>query len=200
MNKLLISLMLTLGITGVAHAAGDAAAGKAKTAVCAACHGADGNSAIANFPKLAGQNEKYLLKQLKEIKGGTRPVVEMTGLLDGMSDQDLADIAAYFASKKTTIGHAAKDQVAAGQSIYRAGVTKKGIAACTACHSPTGNGNGQAGFPALSGQHAAYVEKQLKAFRVGERANDPNKMMRDIAAKMSDVEIKAVASYIQGLN
>jgi len=200
MNKLLISLMLTLGITGVAHAAGDAAAGKAKTAVCAACHGADGNSAIANFPKLAGQNEKYLLKQLKEIKDGTRPVVEMTGLLTGMSDQDLADIAAYFASKKTTIGHAAKDQVVAGQQLYRAGDVKKGIAACTACHSPTGNGNGQAGFPALSGQHAAYVEKQLKAFRVAERANDPNKMMRDIAAKMSDAEIKAVASYIQGLN
>ncbi len=199
MNKLLISLMLTLGITGVAQAAGDAAAGKAKSAVCAACHGADGNSAIANFPKLAGQGEKYLLKQMLEIKDGNRPVVEMTGLLDNLSEQDLADMAAYFAKQKIQIGHAAKDLVASGQQIYRAGVADKGVAACTACHSPTGNGNAQAGFPMLSGQHAAYIEKQLKAFRVGERSNDPNAMMRNIAEKMSDAEIKAVASYIQGL-
>ena len=200
MNKLLISMLLTLGITGVAHAAGDAAAGQAKTAVCAACHGADGNSAIANFPKLAGQNEKYLVKQMKDIKNGVRPVVEMTGLLDNLSDQDLADIAAYFAKQGTQIGHAAKDQVEAGQKIYRAGIANKGVAACTACHSPTGAGNASAAFPAVSGQHAAYVEKQLKMFRNAERANDPNKMMRDIAAKLSDAEIKAVAAYIQGLN
>ena len=200
MNKLLISMLLTLGITGVAHAAGDAAAGKAKTAVCAACHGADGNSAIANFPKLAGQNAKYLVKQLKEIKNGVRPVVEMTGLLDNLSDQDLADIGAYFAKQGAQIGHAAKDQVEAGQKIYRAGIADKGVAACTACHSPTGAGNASAAFPAVSGQHAAYVEKQLKMFRNAERSNDPNKMMRDIAAKMSDVEIKAVSAYIQGLN
>lgn len=200
MNKLLISMLLTLGITGVAHAAGDAAAGQAKTAVCAACHGADGNSAIANFPKLAGQNEKYLVKQMKDIKNGVRPVVEMTGLLDNLSDQDLADIGAYFAKQGTQIGHAAKDQVEAGQKIYRAGIADKGVAACTACHSPTGAGNASAAFPAVSGQHAAYVEKQLKMFRNAERVNDPNKMMRDIAAKLSDAEIKAVAAYIQGLN
>ncbi|MGB0466053.1 MAG: c-type cytochrome [Pontibacterium sp.] len=200
MNKILISMLLTLGITGVAHAAGDAAAGQAKTAVCGACHGADGNSAIANFPKLAGQNEKYLLKQMKEIKAGTRPVVEMTGLLDALTDQDLADVAAYFAKQNAQIGHAAKDQVEAGQKIYRAGIAAKGVAACTACHSPTGQGNASAAFPAVSGQHAAYVEKQLKMFRNAERSNDPNSMMRDIAAKLSDVEIKAVSSYIQGLN
>ncbi|WP_370277483.1 cytochrome c [Pontibacterium sp.] len=200
MNKLLISMLLTLGITGVAHAAGDAAAGQAKTAVCAACHGADGNSAIANFPKLAGQNEKYLVKQMKDIKNGVRPVVEMTGLLDNLSDQDLADIGAYFAKQGAQIGHAAKDQVEAGQKIYRAGIADKGVAACTACHSPTGAGNASAAFPAVSGQHAAYVEKQLKMFRNAERVNDPNKMMRDIAAKLSDAEIKAVAAYIQGLN
>ena len=200
MNKLLISMLLTLGISGFANAAGDAAAGQAKTAVCAACHGADGNSALATFPKLAGQNEKYLLKQMKEIKAGTRPVLEMTGLLDNLSDQDLEDIAAYFSSKGVQIGHAAADQVEAGQKIYRAGIAAKGVAACTACHSPQGNGIASAGYPALSGQHTAYVEKQLKAFRNAERSNDPNGMMRDIAAKLSDAEIKAVSSYIQGLN
>ncbi len=199
MNKLLISLLVTIGITGVAHAAGDAAAGKGKTAVCAACHGADGNSAIANFPKLAGQNEAYLIKQMDEIKSGKRPVVEMTGLLDAMSEQDIADIAAYFAKQNGTVGHAAKDLVEQGQKIYRAGIMSKGVAACTACHTPTGEGMAQAGFPAIGGQHAAYTEKQLMAFRKGERNNDPQGMMQDIAAKLSDAEIKAVSSYIQGL-
>jgi cytochrome c553 len=199
MNKLLISLLVTIGITGMAHAAGDATAGKGKTAVCGACHGADGNSPAAMFPKLAGQNEAYLVKQLNDIKSGTRSVVEMTGLLDAMTDQDLADIAAYYAKQAGTVGHAAKDLVEQGQKIYRGGIANKGVAACTACHTPTGEGMAQAGFPAIGGQHAAYTEKQLKMFRNGERNNDPQGMMRDIAAKLSDAEIKAVSSYIQGL-
>ena len=200
MNKLLISLLVSIGITGVAQAAGDAAAGKAKTAVCAACHGADGNSALANFPKLAGQNQKYLLKQLKEIKSGSRAVVEMTGLLDAMSEQDLVNISAYYSSKKTTLGQVPKDQLELGEQLYRAGVPSKGVAACTGCHSPFGKGNNSAGFPALSGQHAAYVESQLTKFRKGDRANDPNGMMRGVAGKMSDAEIKAVSAYVQGLH
>lgn len=199
MNKLIISLLLSLGISSVAYAAGDAAAGKDKVAVCGACHGADGNSAIASFPKLAGQNAPYLVKQLKEIKSGVRPVVEMTGLLDALSDQDLEDIAAYFASNAVTGGQANPDLVEAGKSIYRGGIAAKGVAACTACHGPSGKGMNAAGFPAVGAQHADYIEKQLHAFRTGERANDPNKMMRDIAAKLSDSEIKAVASYMQGL-
>lgn len=199
MNKLLISLVVSLGISGVAHAAGDAAAGQAKTAVCAACHSADGNSMVGNFPKLAGQNETYLLKQLRDIKAGNRTVVEMTGLLDALSEQDLADIAAYFSSKKVAIGQAAKDQVAAGEAIYRAGVADKGLAACTACHGPNGKGVAAAGFPALSGQHATYVESTLKKFAASERNNDPAAMMRDIAAKLSEAEMKAVAQYVQGL-
>ncbi|MCP4586912.1 cytochrome c, partial [Pseudoalteromonas sp.] len=125
MNKLLISLLVTIGITGVAHAAGDAAAGKGKTAVCAACHGADGNSPAAMFPKIAGQNEAYLIKQMNDIKGGQRPVLEMTGLLDNLSDQDIADIAAYFAKQNGTVGHAAKDLVEQGQKIYRGGIPGK---------------------------------------------------------------------------
>lgn len=199
MNKILISLMLSLGITGVAHAAGDAAAGKTKTAVCAACHGADGNSASPAFPKLAGQNQTYLLKQLKDIKGGARVVAPMTGLLNNFNDQDLADIAAYFSSQKVQIGHAAADQVELGQKIFRAGIPSKGVAACTACHGPEGKGNAAAGFPSLSGQHAAYVEAQLKSFAASQRSNDPASMMRDVAAKLSDAEMKAVAQYVQGL-
>ena len=199
MNKLLISLLVSLGITGVAHAAGDPAAGQQKTAVCAACHGADGNGLAPNFPKLAGQNESYLLKQLKEIKGGVRTVPEMTGMLDAMSEQDLADIAAYFASLTVQIGQTAADQVDMGQQIYRAGIAAKGVAACTACHSPNGQGNAAAAFPALTGQSATYIETTLKKFAAGERGNDPSGMMRDIAAKMSDAEIKAVAQYVQGL-
>ena len=200
MNKLLISLLVTFGISGGAQAAGDAAAGQANAGVCAGCHSADGNSAVPNFPKLAGQNAAYLLKQLTEIQSGSRQVVEMTGLLANFSEQDLADIAAYYASQKVQIGQTSEELVAAGQQIYRAGLMEKGVAACTACHSPNGTGNASAGFPALSGQHAAYVEKQLMAFRNGARANDPNGMMRDIAAKLSDTDIKAVADYVQGLH
>lgn len=200
MNKLLIALLVSVGITGVAHAAGDAAAGQAKTAICAACHGMDGNSAVGNFPKLAGQNERYLLKQMQEIKAGSRQVVEMTGMLTALNDQDLADIAAYFASQKVQIGAAKAELVEAGEKIYRAGIQSKGVAACTACHGPQGNGIESAGYPQLGGQHAQYTEKQLKDFRVAERDNDPQKMMRDIAEKLSDKEIQAVSSYIQGLH
>eukprot|EP00764_Aduncisulcus_paluster_P000861 gnl/Carplike_NY0171/11239_a16007_138.p1 GENE.gnl/Carplike_NY0171/11239_a16007_138~~gnl/Carplike_NY0171/11239_a16007_138.p1 ORF type:complete len:201 (-),score=31.63 gnl/Carplike_NY0171/11239_a16007_138:179-781(-) len=200
MNKLLISLLVSIGLTGVAHAAGDAAAGQAKTAVCAACHSADGNSVVGNFPKLAGQGEKYLLKQLNDIKSGTRMVPEMTGMLTNLSDQDLADIAAYFSSKKVQLGQAAADQVELGQKIWRAGVAEKGVAACTACHGPTGQGIDSAAYPSLSGQHAQYVESTLGKFAKSERDNDPASMMRDIAGKLSDAEIKAVAQYVQGLH
>ena len=200
MNKLLIALLASVSFISVAHAAGDAAAGQSKTAVCGACHGTDGNSAVGNFPKLASQNERYLLKQLQEIKAGTRQVVEMTGLLTNLNDQDMADIAAYYASKPVQIGAAKADLVEAGEKIYRAGVESKGIAAWTACHGAQGKGIASAGYPQLGGQHAAYTETQLKNFRVEARNNDPQKMMRDIAAKLSDKEIQAVASYIQGLN
>ncbi|MBA4502976.1 c-type cytochrome [Marinobacterium marinum] len=200
MNKLLISLLVSIGLTGVAHAAGDAAAGQAKTAVCAACHSGDGNSVVGNFPKLAGQGEKYLLKQLNDIKSGTRMVPEMTGMLTNLSDQDLADIAAFYASKKVQLGQAAADQVELGQKIWRAGVADKGVAACTACHGPTGQGIDSAAYPSLSGQHAQYVESSLNKFAKGERDNDPANMMRDLAARLSEAEIKAVSQYVQGLH
>ncbi|ERO62431.1 MULTISPECIES: c-type cytochrome [Pseudomonas] len=201
MNKLLVSLLLTLGITGVAHAAGDAAAGQAKAAVCGACHGPDGNSMAPNFPKLAGQGEKYLDKQLHDIKSGKRQVLEMTGLLTNLSDQDLADIAAYFASQKGSVGAADPKVVARGEELFRGGKLDQGMPACTGCHSPNGAGNAAAGFPHLGGQHAQYVAKQLTDFREGARTNDGDTMvMRSIASKLSNKDIEAVSSYIQGLH
>ncbi|MBC2653849.1 cytochrome c4 [Pseudomonas sp. MSSRFD41] len=201
MNKLLVSLLLTLGITGVAHAAGDAAAGQAKAAVCGACHGPDGNSMAPNFPKLAGQGEKYLDKQLHDIKSGKRQVLEMTGLLTNLSDQDLADIAAYFASQKGSVGAADPKLVARGEELFRGGKLDQGMPACTGCHSPNGVGNAAAGFPHLGGQHAQYVAKQLTDFREGVRTNDGDTMvMRSIASKLSNKDIEAVSSYIQGLH
>ena len=206
MNKLLVSLLLTLGVTGVAQAAGtalvgDAAAGQAKTAVCGACHGPDGNSMAPNFPKLAGQGNKYLLKQLHEIKDGKRQVLEMTGLLANLNDQDLADIAAYYSSQKSSVGAADPALVAQGEALFRGGNLEKGMPACIGCHSPDGQGLAAAGFPHLGGQHASYIEKQLTDFREGDRTNDGDSMiMRGIAAKMSNKDIKALASYIQGLH
>ncbi|BAN45808.1 cytochrome c [Metapseudomonas resinovorans] len=201
MNKLIVSLLLTLGITGMAHAAGDAKAGQAKAAVCGACHGPDGNSAAPNFPKLAGQGERYLLKQLKDIKAGNRTVLEMTGLLNNLSDQDLADIAAYFASQHGSVGAADPKLVDRGQALFRGGNLETGMPACTGCHGPDGAGNAAAGFPHLGGQHAQYIAKQLTAFREGERTNDgDSQIMRAIAAKLSNKDIEAVSTYIQGLH
>lgn len=205
MNKIFVSLLLSLAICGAAQAAdpvvGDPAAGQAKTAVCGACHGPDGNSLAPNFPKLAGQGQRYLLKQLHEIKDGKRQVLEMTGLLTNLNDQDLADIAAYYSSQKNSVGAADPALVARGEALFRGGDLQKGMPACTGCHSPDGQGNAAAGFPHLGGQHASYIEKQLTDFREGERTNDGDSMiMRGIAAKLSNKDIKALASYIQGLH
>ncbi|MBB4861994.1 cbb3-type cytochrome c oxidase subunit III [Pseudomonas nitritireducens] len=201
MNKLIVSLLLTLGLVGVANAAGDAKAGQAKAAVCGACHGADGNSMAPNFPKLAGQGERYLLKQMHDIKDGKRTVLEMTGLLTNLSDEDLADIAAYFSSQNGSIGAADPKLVAQGEALFRGGKLAEGMPACTGCHNPSGLGNAEAGFPHLGGQHAAYTAKQLTAFREGERTNDGDAMiMRSIAAKLSNKDIAAISSYIEGLH
>ncbi len=185
--------------------AGDAEAGKGKAAICAACHGADGNSFNASWPKLAGQNEKYLVKQLKAFKAGkdggraTSASVQMYGMAAGLSDQDMADIAAYYASQKVKPGVAADDLVEKGQNIYRGGITDTKIMACAACHGPAGKGNADAGYPSLAGQHAVYTLSQLKAFHSGERSNDPNAMMSGLVPKLTDADMKAVAEYIQGL-
>jgi cytochrome c553 len=211
MKKMMIGIAAMLGLSlasSLVFAGGDAAAGQAKTAMCAGCHGADGNSALPNFPKLAGQGEKYLTKQLQDIKSGARPVLEMTGMLNAFSDQDLADIAAYFASKNIQMAGAKEENLDRGERVYRGGNLETGVPACTGCHSPAGNGNDPAGFPALGGQFAQYTAKQLRAFRTGAddpqnpaaRTNDGDaKIMRGVAAHMSDVEIDAVANFIAGL-
>ena len=201
MKNLVISLFVLVGLSGFAHAEGDAGAGKTKAAACSGCHGADGNSGVASFPKLAGQNVKYLLKQMDDIKSGARVVPAMTGQLDGKSEQDMEDIAAYFSSQYPTVGAAKKELVELGEKIYRAGSKDSGVSACTACHSPTGKGNAMAGFPALGGQHADNIAAQLRAFREGERTNDGDtKMMRSVAFRLTNKEIDAVASYISGLH
>ena len=220
MKKLLLGVCVFMGLTGSVLAGGDAAAGKNKAAACAACHGQGGNSMIPMFPKIAGQNVRYLIKQMKDIQCGAlsaadqkakkctaRSVPEMAGQLDQFKGKDLEDIAAYFASQTISSGKAKAELVAKGEEIYRAGIRSKDVAACTACHSPTGKGNGPAGFPALGGQHTDYLTAQLKAFRsaadgdTSGRFNDGNtKVMRDIAYRLSDSEIAAVSSYISGLH
>lgn len=205
MNKLFVSLLLTMGVAGAASAAdpikGDAAAGQAKTAVCGACHNPDGNSLAPNFPKLAGQGERYLEKQLHDIKTGKRVVLEMTGMLEPFNDQELADIASYFASQKGSVGAADPKLVERGRALFNGGDLSKGMPACTGCHSPDGAGIALAGFPHLSGQHAQYISKQLTDFREGNRTNDGDAMtMRSIASKLSNKDVEALASYIQGLH
>lgn len=205
MKKLLLTGLIALSATTTAFAEGDAAAGQTKAAMCGACHGMDGNSPAPTFPKLAGQSGKYLLKQMQDIKSGVRPVAMMAGQLDGSSDQDMADIAAYFSGQQVSAGVANAAVAEKGEGIFRAGIKDRGVAACSGCHSPTGQGNGPAGFPALAGQHAAYISSQLKAFRLGAedpsgRVNDgETRIMRDIAFKLSDKEIDAVANFASGL-
>ena len=200
MKHLLIASIASFFLLTTVHAAGDAEAGKSKSAMCAACHGPDGNSPAPTFPKLAGQHADYLAKQLAEYKSGERQDATMNGMAAALSEQDIADLAAFYASQKVTLGKAAEDKVAVGQAVYRAGNTATGVSACAACHSPTGSGNPMANFPSLSGQHADYTVLQLKAFRAGERVNDAGSMMRGVAKKMTDAEIEAVSQYIQGLH
>lgn len=188
-----------------ASAAGDPAAGEAKAVTCSACHGADGNSMVPSFPKLAGLGEKYLLKQMKDIRDGRRPVATMAGQVDNMTDQDLADIAAYFDAQSRSTETANADLVDLGRKIYLSGIMERKVAACSGCHSPSGQGNAPAGFPALAGQHADYIATQLTMFRKGYedpagRTNDgDSKIMRTTAFGLSDLEIKAVASFAAGL-
>ena len=193
---------MALAATG-AQAAGDAEAGKVKSAACMACHGPDGNSpANPLWPKLAGQHPSYLAKQLHDFKGGKRTDATMFPMAMPLTDEDIDNLAAYFSGQTQTPGTAAADQVALGEKIYRAGNTATQVSSCMGCHGPSGLGNPggkEANFPRIAGQHAAYVEKQLKAFRDGTRANDAQKMMQGVVARMTDDEIAAVAQYIQGL-
>ena len=182
-------------------AAGDASAGQAKSAICAACHSVDGNSVVPNWPKLAGQHEQYLARQVSLIKAGARMVPEMVGIVPGLSEQDIEDLAAYFASQPIAAGVADESKVILGERIFRAGNAESGVPACMACHGPAGEGNPLAGYPALAGQHAVYTANMLTRFRAGENwgEGDASQVMNGSAAELTDEEIAAVASYIQGL-
>jgi len=202
-------LVLAVALAPLALAAGDGKAGESKAAMCVACHGTDGNSPAPTFPKLAGLGEKYLLKQLQDIKSGQRQVAEMTGMLDGMSDQDLQDIAAFYDSQERQLAGAKEAKLELGEKIYRGGNIHTGVPACIGCHSPAGEGNSPAGYPALGGQYSTYIAKQLRAFRTAAhdpedasgRANDGDvAVMRGVAARMTDQEIDAVANFIAGLH
>ena len=209
---LLTAIACALIVAGPAAAAtGDADNGRSLAEVCAACHGPLGNSADPNTPNLAGQGAAYLLKQLQDIRDNRRPVPLMAGQLNGMSDSELADMAAWYAGQNPQItgarnlsndnyGLDAPAMLALGERIYRAGVPERGVPACAACHSPAGLGNNPAGWPHLGGQHATYTAAQLRAFRNWERKNDGDSlMMRSAVENLRDLEIEAVSNYIAGL-
>jgi cytochrome c553 len=196
-----------LGFSASALAQGNAEDGKAKSVTCGACHGADGNSAIAMNPKLAGQHANYLVKQLTEFKlasqtGGKegRNNAVMNGMSAALSEQDILDLAAYFSSQEATPSETSEDAVEQGNKLYVGGDLQRGITACIACHGPKGNGTSLSGFPDISGQHSDYIATQLKAFRSGERANSLNGMMADIAKRMTDEDIEVISSYVAGLH
>ena len=195
-----VSAVIISFAASLVSAQGDAAAGQAKAALCATCHGNDGNSELAINPKLAGQNTNYLVKQLMDFKSGARLSVTMAAMVLSLSEQDMQDIAAWYASQQVTLQGADPELLELAESLYRAGNKELSVAACSACHSPTGQGNAPAGFPALGGQHAEYTLQQLKAFRSGDRANDTSAMMRTVVERLTDNELEALASYVSGLN
>ena len=201
MKKLIAGVVLGVSLTAMAHGAGDPQAGEQSAAACQACHGQGGAIPIMGvYPKISGLGEKYLHNQLVAIQEDKRVIVEMTGQLTGKSDQDLQDLAAYFANQDMGVNQANPDLIEAGQALYRGGNMAAGVPACAGCHSPSGNGNAPGGYPALGGQNAEYVAKQLLAYRTGERGNGNNAaIMMDVAAKLTDAEIEAVANYVSGL-
>jgi cytochrome c553 len=213
MNKLALIFTATLAlISASVFAAGDAAKGKAKSATCTACHGANGNSMVPNFPKLAGQGEGYLFKQLKDFKSAERKDGLMAGIVAALSTDDMSNLAAHFSQQNVAQGVASKTaNIALGERLYRGGDKTRGITACIACHGPKGAGIPSAGFPALASQHVAYTIKQLKDFRqvsinaqtdakTPSRTNDDRMMMIAFTKSLNNAEIEALAQYIAGLH
>ena len=179
--------------------AADSEAGKTKSALCAGCHGVDGNSPNAIWPSLAGQHASYLVKQLENFKSGERADPVMQGMAATLSEEDMQDVAAYFETQKLNPVSFDASLVERGEAIYRGGITETSVAACMGCHSPSGVGNAPARYPSLRGQHSDYLVAQMKKFRDGTRANDSDQIMRHIAKRMTDSEIMSVAAYITGI-
>ena len=200
MKQCLITVLLCAAVSSNVFA-GDPAAGEAKAALCVSCHGPAGNSVNPEWPKLAGQHAGYTAKQIRDLKAGaTRSNALMAPMIAGLSDQDIDDIAAYYAAQSSTGGFAGEELHALGERIYRGGNMESGVPACIACHGPRGAGNDLAGFPRLAGQHATYTAKQLEDWRTGNRGNDPNGMMADAVRYLTPGEMQAVSEYIAGLH
>ncbi|MDE1242615.1 c-type cytochrome [Vibrio aestuarianus] len=202
-----LALILSLLASCSVWAQGSIEAGKAKSQTCVACHGADGNSLITTYPKLAGQHAKYTEKQLIELRlgmtsGGKQgrydPV--MSGMAMPLSDEDISDLSAYFASLPISANSTPEDVVKTGKALYSGGDAERGLTACIACHGPRGNGTELSGFPKISGQHADYIKAQLQKFREGSRNNDMNGMMQDVAKKLTDADIEILSKYVGGLH
>lgn len=206
--KQAIAMAAVVGLMAASGVNAETAAAKADPAkaqqivntVCVGCHGADGNSPAPANPKLAGQHEGYISKQLSNFKAGERKSPIMSGMVAALSPEDMKNLAAYFSGQKQNPAAAKdKDLAAKGEKIYRGGITAMGVPACTGCHGPTGAGI-PAQYPRLAGQHTDYIVAELTKFRSGDRANDPGKMMQGVAMKLSDQDMKAVAEYITGLH
>ena len=196
-----LSIFSAMALLSNQALAGDADAGAEKAATCAACHGQDGNSVNPQWPSLAGQNESYLAATLQAFKDGTRSDVLMGSQATALSEQDMADLGAYFSAQTAAKRTADPDLAEIGGRLYRGGNKETEISACIACHGPTGQGNAPAAYPAVAGQHAAYTTKQLNDYRNGTRTSDgESQIMRNITERLSTDEIAAVAAYMQGLH
>ena len=195
----LLGALALLCVPAVPACAGDAAAGAQKAAVCGACHGATGSSVNPEWPNLAGQHESYIVAQLQSFKQGKRDNPLMMPNAAALSEQDMQDLAAHFASQTPAGLEADPSNYKAGEKLYRGGDAERKLPACIACHGPQGKGNGPARYPALRSQHAVYSYNQLKAFTEGRRSTQGNDIMQVIAARLTDDEMRAIASYTQGL-
>jgi cytochrome c553 len=196
---IVLSVVSGMLASSFALAQGSAEEGEAKATPCVACHGLNGNSVNPIWPSLAGQHPQYILKQLQAFKSGERQDPLMTPMAAPLSEDDMQDLAAYYAKQTPTGLEAEPGKVSLGQRLYRGGSEQLNVAACTACHGPGGSGNPMAVYPSIKGQHAAYVAAQLKAYRAGTRQTDQNQMMRTVANLLTDEQIEALASYVQGL-
>jgi cytochrome c553 len=198
-SQIRVIVLVLSGLVSFSVNAADVDAGKAKSAVCAACHGADGNSTNPLWPSLAGQHASYIYKQLMDFKEGRRVNATMAGMVAILNEDDMKNLAAYYESQRLKPAAFDAEMIEAGENIYRGGITETSVAACMGCHSPSGKGNGPAGWPSLQGQHPEYIVAQLQSFQQGARANDTNSMMRSVAARMSEQEMKSVAAYVAGI-
>ena len=199
----LLTLFISVATAQTGELVGDPAAGQEKSAVCAACHGTDGNSQVTIWPKIAGQHADYIARQTRMVRDGQRVVPTMMPMVMNLSDQDIADIAAFYAQQTVQPGVADEALVELGSTLYHGGNHATGLPACMACHGPSGYGIPMTGYPKLTGQHADYTADRLRRYRDGETNGDDDPysvIMVEIAAMLSDDEIEALSSYIEGLH